>query len=172
MSQDKQFYSTFFTIMGGLAILAIILVMIASNLTTDVAEYKPDEVVVENIAPVGQVNTSTQEAAAPAPAAAGAETPAAAAGGEPAAAAPAVVAAKSGEQVYNGSCAACHGTGAAGAPKMGDAAAWAPRAAKGIDGLLANATTGLNAMPPKGLCMTCTDAELRAAIEYMVNNSR
>lgn len=167
LSQDKQFYTTFVAIMGGLAILAIILVMIASNLTSEVAEYKPDEVVIENIAPVGQVNTSSSAPAA-------ATAPASAAGGEAeaGAAAPAAVEAKSGEQVYNGSCVACHGSGAAGAPKLGDAAAWAPRIAKGIDGLLASATTGLNAMPPKGLCMTCSEAELRAAIEYMVGNSQ
>lgn len=167
MSQDKQFYTTFFTIMGGLAILAIILVMIASNLTSEVAEYKPDEVVIENIKPVGQVNTAAAPAAEPAPAAAPADTGAAAAAAPVAAAEP-----KSGEQVYNGSCAACHGTGAAGAPKLGDAGAWAPRIGKGIDGLLASAINGLNAMPPKGLCMTCSDAELKAAIEYMVSKSQ
>lgn len=172
MSQDKQFYSTFFAIMGGLAVLAIILVMIAGNLTSDVAQYKPDDVVLENITPVGQVNTSSDAAAAQ-PAAAAPAATAASGGGEaaPAAAAP-VAEAKSGDQVYNTSCAACHGTGAAGAPKVGDAAAWAPRIAKGLDALLASATSGLNAMPPKGLCMTCSDAELRAAIEYMVSNSK
>ena len=163
MSQDKQFYSTFFTIMGGLAVLAIILVMIASSLTSEVAEYKPDETVKENIKPVGQVNVggaSVPAAAAPAPADVASATPAAAA--QP----------KSGEQIYNGTCMACHATGAAGAPKLGDAAAWAPRIAKGMDALLASSTSGLNAMPPKGLCMTCSDAELMAAIEYMVSNSR
>lgn len=173
MSQDKQFYTTFFTIMGGLAVLAIILVMIAGNLTSDVAEYKPDEVVLENIRPVGQVATSADAAAAQ-PAAAAPAAAAASGGGEEATAtaAPAATEAKSGDQVYNTSCAACHGTGAAGAPKMGDAAAWAPRIAKGIDALMVSATGGLNAMPPKGLCMTCSDAELRAAIEYMVSNSK
>ena len=79
---------------------------------------------------------------------------------------------KSGEEIYNGTCVSCHGTGAAGAPKLGDAAAWAPRIAAGMDSLLANATNGLNAMPPKGLCMACSDAELQSAIEYMVSNSQ
>jgi cytochrome c5 len=55
---------------------------------------------------------------------------------------------------------------------MGDAAAWAPRIAAGMDSLLANATNGLKAMPPKGLCMTCSTEELQGAIEYMVNKSQ
>jgi cytochrome c5 len=66
----------------------------------------------------------------------------------------------------------CHGTGAAGAPKLGDAAAWAPRIAAGMDSLLANATNGLNAMPPMGLCMACSQEELQGAIEYMVEKSQ
>jgi len=180
LSQDKQFYSTFFAIMGGLAVLAIILVMIASNLTSEVTEYKPDEVVLENIKPVGQVNVADKSASAatPAPAeAAGTATAAAgtaiAAAGTAAAGTGAPVAQpKTGEQVYNSNCVACHGTGAAGAPKFGDAAAWAPRIAKGMDALLSSATNGLNAMPPKGLCMTCSTDELRGAIEYMVSHSK
>jgi cytochrome c5 len=79
---------------------------------------------------------------------------------------------KSGEEVYNGACVSCHGTGAAGAPKMGDKAAWAPRIATGIDAMLANAIKGINAMPPKGLCMACSDAELQSAIEYIASNSQ
>jgi cytochrome c5 len=67
---------------------------------------------------------------------------------------------------------ACHGTGAAGAPKTGDAAAWAPRIAAGMESMLANATNGLKAMPPKGLCMACSDAELQGAVEYMVSSSQ
>ena len=92
--------------------------------------------------------------------------PAAAAGGE-AASGP-----MSGEQVYQTHCVACHGTGAAGAPKIGDAAAWKPRIAKGIDALLTSATNGLNAMPPKGLCMSCSQDELKGAIEYMISKSQ
>ena len=79
---------------------------------------------------------------------------------------------KSGDAVYNGSCMACHGTGAGGAPKMGDKAAWAPRISQGIDTLLKHAVGGFNAMPPKGLCMTCSDDEIKGAIEYMVKNSK
>ncbi|MDH3979036.1 MAG: c-type cytochrome [Gammaproteobacteria bacterium] len=156
MSQDKQFYSTFFAIMGGLAVLAVILILIATNLTTDVADYKPEEVVVENIKPVGKVNVAGESAPEQAEVAV-VETAAAA---------------KSGEDIYNGSCMACHAAGVAGAPKLGDAAAWAPRIAAGMDSLVANAINGLNAMPPKGLCMTCSDDDLKAVVEYMVNNSQ
>lgn len=74
---------------------------------------------------------------------------------------------RSGESVYQASCFGCHGTGAAGAPKKGDAAAWGPRIAQGKATLLKHALSGLNAMPPKGLCMDCSDDELKAAIEFM-----
>lgn len=68
---------------------------------------------------------------------------------------------------YNKACIACHASGAAGAPKFGNAAAWAPRLAKGIDKLLVSTKNGLNAMPPKGLCMDCSDADYKALIQYM-----
>ena len=68
---------------------------------------------------------------------------------------------------YDKSCKVCHATGAAGAPMTGDAAAWAPRLAKGMDALLASVHNGLNAMPPKGMCFDCTDADYTALIEYM-----
>ncbi len=87
-------------------------------------------------------------------------------------AAPVVAAAptgpKSGADVYQASCFACHGTGAMGAPKKGDAAAWAPRTAKGMDVLLEHAIKGFNAMPPKGTCMACSDDEIKAAIDFML----
>jgi cytochrome c5 len=162
VSQDKEFFTTFFIIMGGLAIFAIILVIIASKLTSDVTDYKPEEIVVENIKPVGEVYIAGESEPEAAPAtASGADAAATAAAGP-----------KSGEEIYNSTCLACHGTGAAGAPKLGDAAAWAPRIAAGMDSLIANATNGLKAMPPKGLCMTCSDAELQSAIEYLVDNSQ
>jgi cytochrome c5 len=165
LSQDKQFYTTFFTIMGGLAVLAIILIILAGNLTTDLSNYKPKEVVLENIKPVGEVNIAGQTAPAAEPAAA---APAATAAAAPAAPA----APRTGEQIYNTTCVGCHGTGAAGAPKFGDAAAWAPRIAQGMDTLIAHATNGFKVMPPKGTCMNCSDAELKAAIEYMVSHSK
>ena len=70
---------------------------------------------------------------------------------------------------YQTSCFGCHGTGAAGAPIVGDAEAWASRMEKGIDAVMANVMTGVNAMPPKGLCMSCSDDDLRALVDYMLS---
>ena len=78
------------------------------------------------------------------------------------------------EATYMMSCFACHSTGAAGAPKVGDgnADAWAPRMEKGMEAVVANAINGLNTMPPKGLCFTCTDEDLAALVTYMVSSSQ
>lgn len=68
---------------------------------------------------------------------------------------------------YNMYCVACHSTGAAGAPKTGDKAVWEARLAGGMDAMVANAVTGKGAMPPKGLCADCSDADLKEIIEFM-----
>lgn len=77
------------------------------------------------------------------------------------------------EATYMMSCFACHSTGAAGAPKVGagNADAWAPRMEKGMDAVVSNAINGLNSMPAKGLCFTCTDEDLAALVAYMVDSS-
>ena len=69
---------------------------------------------------------------------------------------------------YNKSCAVCHAQGVACAPKTGDAAAWAPRLEKGMEAMLASVKNGLNAMPPRGMCFDCSDAEYQALITYMI----
>ncbi|SMF00924.1 c-type cytochrome [Pseudogulbenkiania subflava] len=76
-----------------------------------------------------------------------------------------------GKKIFDSVCTACHSTGAAGAPKFGDKAAWAPRLKPGLDEVVKIATKGLNAMPPKG-GFTGSDEEFKAAVEYMVNNSK
>ncbi|MFN2288294.1 MAG: cytochrome c5 family protein [Chromatocurvus sp.] len=68
---------------------------------------------------------------------------------------------------YNKSCAVCHEAGVAGAPKTGNAQAWAPRMEKGMDAMLLSVKNGLNAMPPKGMCFDCSDEEYRELINYM-----
>ena len=75
---------------------------------------------------------------------------------------------KSGEEVYNQSCLACHSSGAAGAPKFRNAGDWTARLAAGIDTVYANAIGGIGAMPAKGLCMSCSDDEIKAAIDHMI----
>jgi cytochrome c5 len=76
------------------------------------------------------------------------------------------------EEIYNTYCMACHTTGAAGAPKIGDAAAWDERLGKGIEEVYANAISGINGMPPKGTCMSCSDEEIEATVDYIVENSK
>ena len=73
------------------------------------------------------------------------------------------------ESQYRQYCFACHGTGAAGAPKSGDPAAWKPRLTKGKDALLKSVTEGMVGMPPKGRCQECTPDDLRALIDKMID---
>jgi len=73
-----------------------------------------------------------------------------------------------GAKVYSTACSACHATGVAGAPKYGDKVAWAVRSKAGVDALVASAIKGKGAMPPKGGLATATDADIRAAVEYML----
>lgn len=129
----------------------------------------------EPSAPAGSTAAAPTDAAAapaaPAPApAAPAENAAAPA---PAAAAPAAPAAASsaGKDLYNTTCVACHGSGVAGAPKFGDKAAWAPFIAQGMDTMVQKATQGIGAMPPKG-GSSASDADFKAAIQYMVDNAK
>jgi cytochrome c5 len=77
----------------------------------------------------------------------------------------------SGEAVYNQFCVACHATGVGGAPLLGDPDAWAPRLAQGMDTLWDHTLNGINAMPAKGTCMSCSDDELRDAMDYMVGQA-
>ena len=93
------------------------------------------------------------------------------AAGPAAAPAPAVQAAgkTDGKKVYESTCMACHGAGVANAPKFGDKAAWAPHLQHGVAELYQTALKGKGAMPPKGGNLTQSDAEVKAAVDYMVN---
>ena len=155
--EDKVFFGNFIGVLVVLVVIAFVFFFLADSVTDDIGTSPEDNArlqakMAENIAPVGQVNVGAVPASS--------ATDAAAAAGP-----------RSGDQVYNAACLACHSTGAAGAPKVGDSAAWAPRAAKGVDGLLATAISGINAMPPRGTCADCSDDELRNAIEYMLKES-
>jgi cytochrome c5 len=72
------------------------------------------------------------------------------------------------EAVYARACGVCHNGQLPMAPKRGDQAAWEPRLAKGMDALVLSATNGLNAMPPRGLCMDCTAEDYQAVIKLMI----
>lgn len=76
-----------------------------------------------------------------------------------------------GEAVYKASCAACHATGAAGAPKLGDASAWAARVSQGQATVVSHAINGLRGMPAKGGNPDLDDIEVERAVVYMVNQS-
>ncbi len=109
------------------------------------AASKDDEAASKRIAPVARV-----EMAAPA--------------------AGAAAGSRSGEQIYKAVCGACHEAGVAGAPKLGDNAAWAPRIKTGLDGMMKVAIVGKGGMPPRG-ASDATDAELARAIVFMANKS-
>lgn len=79
---------------------------------------------------------------------------------------------RSGSEVYDAVCMACHTTGAAGAPVIGDADAWAPRIDQGMETLISHAINGYNAMPAKGGCADCPDEEIEAALEHIVAESK
>ncbi len=77
-----------------------------------------------------------------------------------------------GKKIFDTTCTACHTAGVAGAPKLGDKAAWAPRIKQGMDALVQSATKGKGAMPPKGGNASLSDADIRAAIEFMVSQAK
>ncbi len=150
--------------------------LLGSQLVSSVVAAEDDRsAVLENIKPVGSVTVAGQAPAVATPPvqapAAAPEAPAAVVEAAPAAveAAPAVAASADGNAVYMKACFACHGTGAAGAPKYGDKAAWAPRVATGMDALMHSALNGKNAMPPKGGQMQLTEAEIAAAVHHMLD---
>lgn len=75
-------------------------------------------------------------------------------------------------RTYAQSCAACHNSGAAGAPRFGNSADWSARLEKGMDVLVEHTINGFNnVMPPKGMCFTCSDDDLRAVVQYMLDES-
>lgn len=116
-------------------------------------------------APAAAAKTSK---AAPALAMATSAAPAASTAAAAAAPTAAAGAKADGAKVYAAGCNVCHATGVAAAPKLGDKAAWAPRLGQGVDALTASVIKGKGAMPPRGTVATASDAELRAAVEYMV----
>ncbi|WP_343229221.1 c-type cytochrome [Psychrobium sp. MM17-31] len=125
--------------------LGVALTMSLSVNATDLSE----DAVNKRIAPIGKVYLAGAQPAAPAKPA-GPRTAA---------------------DIYQTTCFACHGTGAAGAPKKGDKAAWAPRVAQGIDKMFDHAWKGFTGstgvMPAKGTCMNCSEDEIKATIKFM-----
>lgn len=155
--QDRTFMATFVGVLGVLVVFAVVIYFVAQTIVGEKSESLAENPMLakgirENIKPVGQVTLADQAAPAPPPAATSGQ-------------------ARSGKAVYEVSCLACHGAGVAGAPKVGDAAAWESRARQGMAMLFEHATKGLNAMPAMGTCADCSEAELQAAISYMLDQT-
>lgn len=154
-AQDETFSPKNITVLGGLLLIAIILgeVVIGQHGNDEMAVEPVDT--MEDMAMRLQPVVSLDEIRS-------SMTVASAAGG---------AADKSPDQLYQGACLACHSTGAAGAPKIGDAAAWKARLAKGLDSLVTSAINGIGAMPPRGGSQY-NDDQVRATIEYILSESK
>ena len=170
MSRDQKFFDMYSLVIGVLAAVALAILVLAMKMsdltqgvyTRDAAEYQA--AVAERIRPVSQVYLPGDEQESSGPTV---ETPASP---EP------VATAMSGPQVYNTACLACHGAGIGGAPILGDAAQWVERIAQGSDTLKTHALQGYTGsagyMPPKGGRMDLSDAEIEAAVDYMVSEAQ
>lgn len=130
-------------------------VLVGFGLTAGAVMASVDEEILKRIEPVGQVCLQGEDCGNAAPATAEVSS-----------------GPRSGAEVYNAVCTACHSTGAAGAPKLGDVSAWSPRIEKGMDTLINHALNGFNAMPAKGGCASCPDEEIQAAVKHMVSKSQ
>jgi cytochrome c5 len=153
--EDKQFTTQFMAVLVLLFAFTIVILVIANAFydgDEKLADARVQKAVAERIAPVGQVYVG--------------EVPAAAA--EVEAVATTVAVAMSGDQVYQQVCASCHTSGIMNAPKMGDAAAWQARLAKGKETLYANAINGIGAMPAKGGRADMSDDAIRAAVDHLI----
>ena len=149
--EDGEVFKMLGLVVGGLAAFFVICIVIARLVSgSGDAGMSADKMVeaatIERIKPFGEVNIGAAPVAAPAGA----------------------VDAKS---AYTASCFACHGTGAAGAPKTGDKAAWKKRIAQGMSTLVDHAINGFKGMPPKGGSSLSDDA-VEAVVKYMVKGSK
>ncbi len=127
-------------------VVPIVVIVLFAQLATSGRNYDEDskspEAVAKRIKPVAEVNMGT--------------------------AGPAGKVLKTGEEVYKSTCLACHGAGVANAPKFGDKKAWAMHLMHGTEHVYENALKGKGAMPPKGGNLTLSDAEVKAAVDYML----
>lgn len=169
MRRDQKFFDMYSLVIGGLAAVCLAFFVLAMRLNDatrgEFREHADEylEAVSERIEPFGEVYMPGDDLAA------GGPQVAAARDAEP------VEAAMTAPQVYNEACIACHGSGIAGAPVFGDAAAWGPRIEQGMEVLKEHAINGYTGstghMPPKGGRMDLSDEEVGAAVEYMVSEA-
>jgi len=153
---DRDFWKFFSGLVVTLVAVTVVLFVVANAIgakprkTEAAMEAKA---IAERIKPVGEVSVASGEAALNAM-----MSPA--------------HAADKGKAVFDATCVACHGAGIAGAPKVGDKAAWTPRIAKGNDALYQSALKGKGAMPPKGGNTALKDEDVKAAVDYMVSKAK
>ena len=170
MSSDQKFFDIYSIVVGGLALFALFILVLAMRMG-DVTQGEFNKAapeyqaaVQERIAPVGQVYLPGEETQAAAPVVTTAAEP------EP------VAAALTGPQVYNQACLACHGARIGGAPVLGDVDAWSARIAQGVDTLNEHAIDGYQGevgyMPAKGGRADLSDEEVADAVAYMVAESQ
>lgn len=132
----------------------LVLIALGFSIAGAVVAQSRDEIIAERIAPVGQVCLLGEECAQGQAAAA---SSGAAAGG-----------AFDVSATFDQNCAMCHNTGMAGAPRRDDSAHWEARLADaGIETLVTNAINGVNAMPPRGMCTTCSDDNIAELVRYL-----
>jgi len=170
LERDQKFFDMYSLVIGVLAAAALAILVLAmklSDLTQGVYTRDTDEyqaAVAARIRPFGQVYLPGEERTAGEPTVQTAAEP------------PPVAATMTGPQVYNAACLACHGAGIGGAPVFGNAEAWAPRIAQGVDVLKGHAINGFQGssgyMPPKGGRVDLSDDEIGSAVEYMVSQSQ
>lgn len=166
---DDVFYRQFGLVLIALTLFTLIVFFAARAIGANSFEkmQSSPSAVLDRIEPFGQVRVGKPDevvmAAAPAsqPAAPASQpaAPAAAGGGQ------------SGEQIYNTTCVACHSTGVAGAPKVGDKAVWEARLAQGLDAMVGSSVKGKGAMPPKGGNAGLSDDDIKSAVEFMLEKS-
>lgn len=156
---DGQFTRSFFGMVGGLVIWTILLIILARSVSKPLQAALDEERIDSRskdisatVVKAGEVNIGGEDTQV-----------AAASSGATEAATP--------ESNYQTSCAACHASGAAGAPIVGNAEQWGPRIAQGADVLYNAAINGLNAMPPKG-GSNLSDDDIKAVVDYMIGQAQ
>jgi cytochrome c5 len=169
---DHHFKTVFSAVLGILIAIALVLIGVSRMVDSgpkgarDIDDPLMQASAHERIRPFGQVAVAGVDNAALAIAVTAVS---------PAQAAPAEAGAMDGKSVFTSACAACHGSGIAGAPRVGDKAAWAPRIAKGVATLETHAIKGFQGaagvMPAKGGRLDLPDDAVKAAVEHMVAQS-
>lgn len=171
-SSDQNFLRQFSLLIAGLGVLTLLLIAMAWHIySNEPKETDPTAAkqVASRIAPAGAVyagDTGRAAMQAAQEAAAKAAASQVAYGGS-----------TDGKTIYDNLCHSCHTAGVAGAPKLGDKAAWAPRLAQGLDTLIKHATEGYhgpdgNFMPPKGGNPALNDAQVKAAVTWITDQAK